>query len=319
MTQPLNFTPKAIAGLLEIPWEGMPACAAATRYLIGKLRQAQVFVLGDHGELLDRSKARPEVPGVMFKPAFDVVALEYTSLQPRREDPYYTAARSTRRIALAWEWKDDPPAGFGRFPELGPGVVVASISWIDEHQMWMPMSGAMHLAYDDEWRAGDAVPSAFREAMIAAGQYACRPESERSYPITPIPLLYEVCVQSERLLGSLEAVLDAMQADVTDELNAYIDLCYALACKNVSTRENAPPAALNKQRIKTGKLPLKGFHVLELANGGEMPGAGGIAERTGPRAHLRRGHIRRLPGERVTWVNSTMVQGRGFIGKVYAA
>ena len=319
MTQPLNFTPKAMAELANLPWPGMPACAAATRYLVDKMRHAQVFVLSDHGELLDRGKPRPEVPGVIFKPPFEVVALEYTANAPRRHDEYYTAARSSRRIALAWDWQDDLPEGFGRFPELPPGVVIASISYMDEAGLWMPMSGMMHLAYDDEWRSGNAVPSPFRDAMIASGQYACKPKAERSYPMTAIPMLYEVCLQSQRLLGSRAAVLDAMQADVTDEVNAYLDLCYALACKNVRRREHDAPASLNKQRIRAGKLPLKGFHVLELDGGGEMPGAVEPGARSPARSHLRRGHIRRLGAERVTWVNSTVVRGRGFVGKVYAA
>lgn len=318
MTQPLNFTPKAIEALAAMPWTGMPGCAAATAYLVDKLRCAQIFVVSDHGELLDRSKPRPEVPGVMFRPPFDVIALEYTANAQRRTDPYYTAARSSRRIALVWDWQDDLPAGWGSFPDLGPGVVIASISYMDDLNLWVPMSGMMHVAYDDQWASVTNFVSPFRDAMIASGQYSSKC-NERSYPITAIPLLFEVCVAAQRQLGSKAAVLDGMHADVADEVSAYLDLCYALACKNVGTREHPAPERLNRARIKAGKLPLLGFRVLELNGGAGLPGAGSVGDRSGPRSHLRRGHIRRLAGERVTWVNSTFVHGRGFVDKVYAA
>jgi hypothetical protein len=318
MTQPLHYTSKAIEALSSYPWAGMPIAAAGCGYLADKLRQAQVFVLSDHGELLDRSRPRPEVPGVVFRPPFDVVALEYTALACRREDPFYTATRSSRRIALAWDWRDDLPPPFPRL-HLPPGVVIASVAYIDDAQLWMPMSGAVHLAYEDEWQPGAAFASPFRDAMIASGQYALNPEKERSYPATVIPLMLEVLMSATATLGSKAAVFDTVHADLADEVNAYSDLCYALACKNVSTREHRAPEALNRHRIKAGKLPLNGFHVLELSGGGALPGAGGGPDRSGPRSHLRRGHIRRLPGERVTWVNSTVVRGRGFVDKVYAA
>ena len=318
MTQPLNYTPKAIADLMGMSWEGAPASVAITRYLINKLRQAQVFVLSDHGELLDRSKPRPEVPGVLFKPAFPVVALEYTALAQRRTDPFYTCARSSRRIALAWDWQDDLPAGFGKMPELSAGVVIASISYMDEHDIWMPMMGACHFAYDDQWQHHQGA-SGFREAMIATGSLPPNVAREKGYPSTAVPLLYEACLHAQQQLGSRQAVFDIIAADVTDEVNAYTDLCYALACKNVRTRECPAPVYLNRQRLKKGKLPLTGFHVLELAGAEAMPGAGGSGDRSGPRSHLRRGHIRRLAADRVTWVNSTVVRGRGFVDKVYAA
>ena len=134
---------------------------------------------------------------------------------------------------------------------------------------------------------------------------------------SPIVLCPEVIMGMRSQLG-VAALMDTLRADIMDEVNAYLDLCTALACKNVSSRRERAPEKLNRQRLKSGKLPLMDFHILEIAGAEFIGGANGKGEREGPRAHLRRGHIRRLAGDRVTWVNQTMVQGRGFVDKVYS-
>lgn len=83
--------------------------------------------------------------------------------------------------------------------------------------------------------------------------------------------------------------------------------------------QGGQPDKLNRARAKSGKPPLKDFHVLNLAGerqSGSASGSGGTSRRT----HLRRGHVRRLGPERVTWVNSCIVSGSraGFVGKSYA-
>lgn len=323
MTQALNFAPKAIEALLSYPCPGTPATAAGMRYLASKLREAQVFVLGDSGQLLDRSKPRPEVPCSLFRPPFPVVALEYTALNNDWDEGIYTGAKCPKRIALAWDWQDDLPPALTRFspPALPPGVVIASIAFYADPGVWMPIGAAVHVAYDGDWleaRPGDLPPHT--QAMVDSGRLPKQQLNAQSgLMLTPIALLPEVVagIAMERG-GSRRATFDILSADLMDEINAYTDLCLALACKNVTSRQHAAPAALNKTRIKAGKLPLTGFHVLELRDGGEMPGAGGTGDRSGPRSHLRRGHIRRLAPGRITWVSSSVVRGRGFVDKVYA-
>ena len=173
----------------------------------------------------------------------------------------------------------------------------------------------MHLPYDGEWI--EKPKTAFQSAMVKAGRMSPKVAQSRSLGAAPIGLLPEGIVESFRTYGSIDIVSDALMADLMDEASAYLDLCYALACKNVSTRRHDAPKNLNRGRIKAGKIPLKDFHVLERA-GGEgagMPGAGGGSN---ARSHLRRGHIRRLDAQRITWVNSTIVRGRGFVDKVYS-
>ena len=96
-----------------------------------------------------------------------------------------------------------------------------------------------------------------------------------------------------------------------------------LNCSNVVTVDNPPPEALNRKRLKNGKPPVYTYKTLHIvkprneANSSVMPCS--PCGRLGPRLHLRRGHIRRLPGKQV-WVSSCMVgeKSRGVVHKDYA-
>lgn len=321
MTQPLNYTPKAIADLSAMAIEARrtaPMTAIGIDYLLGKLKQAEVFILPDFGTLLDRSKARPELPATALRPPFPVVALEYVAQGNEWGDTFYTASPCSRRIALAWDYTDDlPPTMIGAMPPLPRGFVVASIAFYDEHQKWMPIAAAVHFEYEGGWMDHPGTGE-FRDLMVAAGRISKAQASARALPASPIIVSPETLAMATLTSGS-ERAREGILADLMDEVNAYIDLACALACRNVSTRAHPAPAVLNKQRVRKGKPPLYGFHVLELA-GADFGGDGsGEGDRNAPRAHLRRGHIRRLSAERITWVNQTMVRGRGFVDKVYAA
>lgn len=320
MTQALNYTVKAIECLASFDATAPGGSRAGFRYLAGKLREAQVFVLPDHGELLDRSKVRPELPGLTLRPPFPVIALEYASpAQTARRTPSYSDAPCSKRIALAWQWADDLPAELrGWMPEVsGNGVAVASIAYFDEHRLWLPVAAGAHMAFDDNWQQQPKLP--YVDAMVASGQMTRAQATAKAFPMTLVPFLPEGLIGMAQAIGQAKAT-DALAADLMDEVNAYTDLCYALACRNVGAERHQQPAALNKARLRSGKLPFADFHVLKLSgtDGEGAPVGGGHGA---PRAHLRRGHIRRLRHlgpDRVTWVNATMVKGRGFVDKAYA-
>lgn len=316
--KPLNYTTKAIADLMNYPCNGAPGTRAGLRYIAEKLRKAEVFLLSDHGELLDRSKPRPEVPGLMFKPPFPVVALEYSAATKEWGSSPYTESRASRRIALAWEWEDDLPASFaGIVPKFDtPGVVVASVTYFDDHGLWMPIAAAAFMPYSGQYRT-DKDESPFRDAMVAEGRISRTQAAQAAFETRAVPLMPEAIIGMIKQYG-VDGMHDLLRADLMDEANAYTDLCIAMACKNVSPKRHPASRALNRCRLTSGKPALKDFHVLELAGGGELPGHD-AGDRNGPRSHLRRGHIRRLSADRVTWVNATMVSGRGgFVDKQYS-
>ena len=99
--------------------------------------------------------------------------------------------------------------------------------------------------------------------------------------------------------------------NLTGEITAVLEFCEALMCSNVNaeTIQHENKKA-NKKRVKKGKLPIYDTKILSI----EVPvktsrrqGYDKIEDRSSPRQHLRRGHIRRLSDGRNIWVNSCVV------------
>lgn len=320
MTQPLNYTTKAIKGLmgtLDSTTLG-PGDKAGISFIIDLLRRAEVFAMPDSGTLLDRSKVRPQVAPECFHPPFPVVALEYRSLQNEwSPSSIYEATSSSRRIALAWEWDGKMPTGIAdpAAPAPGEGVVVASICYFDHVKMWLPTGAAAMIPYDASYIR--APVSEHGQQMLASGRITSKQaEAPRLEVRGLLPLMPEGIARGFAEHG-VKTMQEMLVSDLMDEFNAYSDLCIALACTNVSTEKHSQSWRLNKSRIKASKAPLKDFHVLKIA--GQEVGANGIEGGAGQRSHLRRGHVRRLGPDRMTWVNACMVSGArpGFVDKRY--
>lgn len=93
----------------------------------------------------------------------------------------------------------------------------------------------------------------------------------------------------------------------------------ALACSNVHVARSDPKRGGKKVKAA---LPFDTYHLLTIdAPGRESDRPGFSCQHRSPREHLRRGHIRRLPDGRKTWVNATVVasgRGGGVVSKDYA-
>ena len=324
MTEALNFTPKALddlrsmAGrtfLTEFDREGVD-------FIADVLSRAEVFVLPDAGQLLERNKPRPQVPGIMFCPPFPAVALEYRGAERDWHDPVFEQIRCSKRISLAWLWDGNfPIRGVGQaepgFPQPGEAVAIASIVYIDDRRMWVPVPAAVLLPFDAIYEKPRS--TAFREAMRKTGRITkAQYEADALRMEYMLPILPST-IATVATRDGFEAAIEMIGADLMDEVNAYLDTCLALACTNVHAVRQPRPEKLNRARIKAGKVPLKDFHVLNVGGHdlGSVVGDGGSG---GRRAHLRRGHIRRLGPERVTWVNACIVAGNrpGFAEKNYS-
>ena len=105
--------------------------------------------------------------------------------------------------------------------------------------------------------------------------------------------------------------------DMNDESSAVLSLIEALACRNVGM-EKLGTRKINKSAAKRGALPFDDYYIL-MINGSSRSTEVKDGTHRSPREHLRRGHIRRLPGGNV-WVNSTVVNAgtQGKIHKQYA-
>jgi len=98
----------------------------------------------------------------------------------------------------------------------------------------------------------------------------------------------------------------------------------AMHCTNVRSVDVFPPPALNKKRQQQGKPPLFTYKTLHVLAGDRSAShdkrADDAEAKRSPRLHFRRGHIRRISGDRMTWVQPCMVgdQRRGMVQKAYA-
>ena len=91
-----------------------------------------------------------------------------------------------------------------------------------------------------------------------------------------------------------------------------------LNCSNVSSERIDPPEALNKKRIKAGKIPIYSYKVLVLRNNRIRLALGGTHD--SPRVHLRRGHIKHRRSGDFWWQPHVVGdKKRGVVMKDYSA
>jgi hypothetical protein len=114
-----------------------------------------------------------------------------------------------------------------------------------------------------------------------------------------------------------------LQLDVRDEVCALWEFAMTVNCVNVRQETIEPSPALNRKRIKNGKLPFFSYKVLQLpAEPAQGHRAGTVqleGDRSGPRMHLRRGHPRRLPTGKMTYVRAAIIGSsqKGLVEKSY--
>lgn len=115
---------------------------------------------------------------------------------------------------------------------------------------------------------------------------------------------------------------ETYEATAGEHAGVTVSWLAALRCVNVQSIDNPPPAALNRKRMRQGKVPLFTYKTLHVAQQRVSGGGRGDEDsgRTPPRLHFRRGHVRRLDAERLTWVQPCMVgdKARGMVEKAYA-
>lgn len=119
----------------------------------------------------------------------------------------------------------------------------------------------------------------------------------------------------------IEKVIDEDEA-VLIGWNILLDVLSTTNCINVESRDNIPPEKLNKKRIENGKCPMFIYKTLHLKSNGNKSDDGDSFSndrRCGVKLHFRRGHRRRISGNRSIWVQPHMVGDKkfGVIEKVY--
>ncbi len=93
-----------------------------------------------------------------------------------------------------------------------------------------------------------------------------------------------------------------------------------LSCSNVKMRTIKEPKQLNRKRSAKKLALIDEYHVLQLPVSGNPRYEGKEhSDRNSPRLHFRRGHIRRLSEDQITWVSHCMVGNAelGIVTKEY--
>jgi hypothetical protein len=94
----------------------------------------------------------------------------------------------------------------------------------------------------------------------------------------------------------------------------------ALNCKNTKLTEHPAPKFMNKKRAANGKQPIFSFWTLHLPGIDHKYGHVTSGKKSGPRLHLRRGHIRQYAPGKYAWVEACIVGNKqnGIVAKDYA-
>jgi hypothetical protein len=103
------------------------------------------------------------------------------------------------------------------------------------------------------------------------------------------------------------------------EIDGFVMCLHIMNCSNIEYVDHPPMRIMNEKRKKKGKQPLFTYKTLHIKSDKKLcRKAESKGNRQSPRAHLRRGHIRKLKTHSV-WVQPCYVKGEGgFVHKDYA-
>jgi hypothetical protein len=310
----LNYATQALeqleAGLLPLS-RTLPGTFLAHTFVAKQLRDSVKFLLPNCAEVVDMSELR-QAHVDMARLPYPVVAIEAPWVWPDGAGgDKHGGIRSSKRIALCLTMSPEVavwlPDTRSFLNEEHGGVIVIPLYRDDRTGLWNLSMGGAFVPHDNEvsdYFPGEAslTSQLLTEPYIAAGVPL---RKLRQFRISPFLLLPEIC--AEALEHSTGAELAArVLSDTGDEVSMLLQTCVVLNCANVTTAEIAAPKLINRKREGKGKPPLFSYRVLQIRAPRAAGNSGGGGQHAPPRAHLRRGHIRRLE-ERTVWVRPAMV------------
>lgn len=264
-----------------------PRSARGMDETIRLLGGAARFTLPENGVLLSLKDYRPEFASLLRLP-YPCLTLEYRNNVPV-PDGFMKASRS---IILCWTGAH--PTEF-RIENGNPDIIYFTHLWFDDEQgEWEPSPVA--------WGFSPAELQADPENGIAVSGFH------------HFPCHIEAYDQNMEKAGG-----EWLDTDLQASFEPLLEFCLTVNCQNVETARIDPPPKLNSKRMKSGKAPLDSYHVLLIPGERQVMGSEGEGERSGPRLHWRRGHLRRLQDGRVIWVRHALVGNKeqGSVEKTY--
>lgn len=290
----------------------MPGICNAFMTVVSLLRESVKFVLPNHADLIDMEDLR-QVHVDMARLPFQIVALEAPWVHPDGGGGDKSGGvRSSKRIALCMTLTEELAE---KIPELVEflhedhgGAVVIPLYWDDGDGKWIMPMGGLFVPYQNDVSAyvpGEASVGArlIIDRYIKAGVPA---HKLRQFRVAPFALLPEMFKHMASQRSHAE-VYAQIASDAQDEVSMLFQTGVMLNRANVTVPEISAPKMMNKKRVAKGKQPFFSYRVLQVeAPRSSKSSAGCGRYHAAPRAHLRRGHIRRLE-ERTVWVRPAMV------------
>jgi hypothetical protein len=315
-----NYAAHAEAGIVR--WASSPFDYKHRDYdtffctLIAKsIKDAVHFAIPDNGEIFDDDLKG--LDGVKARLPYPLITVEYYVDDTKSQQCDAAPVYSPRRLVLACEATIDgiselqekmglvsPSNIFEAFPD---NEVTQFIVMNEIDRIWVPcaMSWVMPATWDYS-PGGKLFPV---EPLVEN-------RSKKLVAGVPVPALPGLYAWMQQEYGEELALRQGMH-DISGEVRAVLELCEALTCSNVVTETiQSANAKANAKRAKNGKLPIYETKTLsiEVPKSAQKTGAK-RGDRSSPRQHLRRGHIRKLQDDRRVWVNSCAV-GSPEIGRI---
>lgn len=318
MTAALNYAVAAAADLKKKLRHFSPVDQTALRDLISRIERSVHFSVPDNGDIFDDGFRG--LQGVEVKLPFPEITVEYRVTQV---ETHPDLIQAPKRLIVAWmERTDDLKTRLSdaTFRQSVPSEVtsewvvhVAAVCDFDQGSGWVPMPAAYCILSSgwNDYSHGKAV-TPFRGDVKNPGI--------AGFPVVILP---DITLEYyDRLGRNVETLWKHICNDVGAEASTIMELCEALTCANVgvTTIQKVKPS-INERRIRDGKLPLFEVKALEIITPGmpkDLMFGEKHGEHSGPRQHLRRGHIRCLQDGRRIWVSSCVVGSYGKIDKTYS-
>lgn len=303
---------------LRIPYNNIDVDLYMYGLIKNIIKSSIHFALPDDGSIFDDDLKGLE--GVQCRIPYPSITVEY--YVPESESLYHeeTPTYSPRRLVVAYEQNinellsickqnntiyENVSKLYSDFPDdMVLTIVVAN--QLGEQWAINPLGWIMPVTWNYKYEDGvniDSLGFDNKSNVRFSGK-----------PNVVLPGLYEATYG----LHGYEGLKCALH-DIGGEIRALLELCEALTCSNVTTEtiqhENKK---LNSKRINKGKLPIYETKqlVIEVPKSAKNHGAGLGIDRSSPRQHLRRGHIRRLSNDKRIWVNSCVV-GSSDLGNIH--
>jgi hypothetical protein len=324
--QILNYSAHAIdefVALIPTIKKAMPGIIKGHESVVRNLRASVKFLLPNGCELIDISDLK-QVHIDMARLPYDIVALEAPWILDDGAGGDKGIERASKRIALCMRMTPDIAMSFpdtARFldEELG-GVCVLPIFWSDSQSRWKLSMGGVFIPYENEVSA--YTPSEVSEPtrlvnqpLIEAG---LAPKKVRQFKVAPFVVLQEMFDAYANKSGKTE-VLAKIASDARDEVSMLLQTGCVLNCSNVEAETLKVAESLNKKRKAKGKEPFFVYRVLQVRESQPAINSSKNGTHASPRAHLRRGHIRRIQ-EKTIWVRPSLINAgskTGAVEKVY--